>query len=101
MQIHHTTLAKKKLYGNLGDMQFKQKDHEDLARILKKRKRWVLSYNNTPEVRKLYRDFRKIKLSWSYGMSGVESRKEKHSNELLILSDEIRIQRQTKLTFSS
>ena len=94
-------IGKKKLYGNLGDMQFKQKDHEDLARILKKRKRWVLSYNNTPEVRKLYRDFRKIKLRWSYGMSGVESRKEKHSNELLILSDEIRIQRQTKLTFSS
>ena len=79
-------IGKKKLYGNLGDMQFKQKDHEDLAKILKKRKRWVLSYNNTPEVRKLYRGFRIKKLSWSYGMSDVKSRKEKHSNEILILS---------------
>ena len=80
-------IGKKKLYGNLGDMQFKQKDHEDLAKILKKRKRWVLSYNDTPEVRKLYRGFKTIrKLSWSYGMSNVNSRKKKHSNEILILS---------------
>ena len=79
-------IGKKKLYGNQGDMQFEQKDHEDLARILKKRRRWVLSYNDTPEVRKLYRGFRVRKLSWSYGMSGVKSRKKKHSNEILILS---------------
>ena len=79
-------IGKKKLYGNQGDMQFEQKDHEDLARILKKRRRWVLSYNDTPEVRKLYRDFSKIKRTWSYGMSGVKSRKKKHSNEILIFS---------------
>ena len=82
-------IGKKKLYGNQGDMQFEQKDHEDLAKILKKRKRWVLSYNDTPEVRKLYRGFRIRKLSWSYGMSGVKSRKKKHSNEILILSKDI------------
>ena len=79
-------IGKKKLYGNQGDMQFGQKDHEDLAKILKNRRHWVLSYNDTPEVRKLYRDFKKIKPSWSYGMSGVKSRKKKHSNEILILS---------------
>jgi len=85
-------IGKKKLYGNQGDMQFEQKDHENLAKILKKRKRWVLSYNDTPEVRKLYRGFRKIKtldLQWSYGMSDVKSRKKKHSNEILILSKDI------------
>ena len=82
-------IGKKNLYGNQGDMQFKQKDHEDLAKILKKRKHWVLSYNDTPEVRKLYRGFRIRKLSWSYGMSDVKSRKEKHSNEILILSKDI------------
>ena len=85
-------IGKKNLYGNQGDMQFKQKDHEDLARILKKRKCWVLSYNDTPEVRKLYprsEGFRIRKLSWSYGMSDVKSRKEKHSNEILILSKDI------------
>ena len=82
-------IGKKNLYGNQGDMQFKQKDHEDLAKILKKRRRWILSYNDTPGVGKLYRGFRKIKtldLQWSYGMSNVKSRKKKHSNEILILS---------------
>ena len=90
-------IGKKKLYGNLGDMQFKQKDHEALAKILKKRRRWILSYNDVPEVRKLYRGFRIRKLSWSYGMTNVKSRKEKHSNEILILSNDIKIQTQTKL----
>ena len=83
-------IGKKNLYGNQGDMQFEQKDHEDLAKILKKRKHWVLSYNDTPEVRKLYREFEPfVKLSWSYGMSDVKSRKEEHSNEILILSKDI------------
>ena len=93
-------VGKKKLYGNQGDMQFTQDDHERLAGILKRRKRWILSYNDVPEVRELYRGFmrRKIKLSWSYGMSGVKSRKKKHSNEILIYSNDIKIQRQTKLS---
>ena len=83
-------IGKKKLYGNQGDMQFKQKDHEYLAKILKKRRHWVLSYNDTLEVRKLYRGFRKIKkIEWSYGMRDVKSRKGKHSNEILILSKDI------------
>jgi len=90
-------IGKKKLYGNLGDMQFKQEDHEALAKILKKRRRWILSYNDVPEVRKLYRGFRIRKLSWSYGMTNVKSRKKKHSNEILILSNDIKIQTQTKL----
>jgi len=91
-------IGKKKLYGNLGDMQFKQKDHEALAKILKKRTRWILSYNDVPEVRKLYRGFRIKKLSgWSYGMSNVKSRQKKYSNEILILSNDIKIQTQTEL----
>ena len=84
-------IGKKKLYGNQGDKQFIQKDHEDLAKILKNRRRWVISYNDTPEVRKLYHGFKIKKLGWSYGMSSVKSRKKKHSNEILILSNDIKI----------
>ena len=84
-------IGKKKLYGNQGDMQFDQKDHEDLAKILKNRRHWVLSYNDVPEVRKLYHGFEIKKLGWSYGMSSVKSRKKKHSNEILILSNDIKI----------
>ena len=93
-------IGKKKLYGNQGDMHFTQDDHERLARILKRRKRWILSYNDVPEVRELYRGFmrRKIKLNWSYGMSGVKSRKKKHSNEILVCSKDIKIQRQAELS---
>ena len=86
-------IGKKKLYGNQGDMQFDQKDHEDLAKILKNRRHWVLSYNDVPEVRKLYHGFEIKKLGWSYGMSDVKSRKKNHSNEILILSGKKKIQR--------
>ena len=85
-------IGKKNLYGNQGDMQFKQKDHEDLAKILKKRKHWAISYNDTPEVRKLYDGFKFEELRWSYGMSDVKSRKKKHSNEILILSKDFKFE---------
>ena len=93
-------VGKKNLYGNQGDMHFTQDDHERLAKILKRRKCWILSYNDVPEVRELYREFmkRKIKMSWSYGMSDVKSRQKKHSNEILICSKDIKIQRQSKVS---
>ena len=46
---------------------------------------WLLSYNDTPEVRELYQDFHIVtSAKWNYGMN-----KSKHSNELLILSHEL------------
>lgn len=68
------------LYGNKGDTH-KDFDHEGLAAIITKRPGWILSYNDCPEVRKLYAGFKMITLSWAYGMN-----EDKKSNELLILS---------------
>ena len=81
------------LYGNQGDKMFTEKDHEDLAHILNKmkNKKWILSYNNDKHVRRLYSGRRIEEVEWAYGMSGVKSRKKKHSSEILILSDGIKI----------
>jgi len=92
-------IKKNKFYGNVGDMQFKQKDHEDLAKILKRRKHWILSYNNSKLVRELYSDFRIKKVRWAYGMTGTKSRGKQDSSELLVLSDDIKYDSVQKTLF--
>lgn len=79
-------LIKNKLYGNRGDLH-KNFKHDALAEILKKRKKWILSYNNSKEVRELYSDYRIEEPKWSYGMS-----KDKKSKEVLIFSSDIPIE---------
>ena len=83
----------------MGDMQFKQQDHEDLAKILKRRKRWILSYNNSKLVRELYSDFRIKKVQWAYGMTGTKARGKQDSSEILVLSDDIKYDRVQKTLF--
>ena len=69
-----------KLYGNRGDMH-SDFDHEELADVLKKREGWVLSYNDSPEILKLYQGYRIERPEWSYGMSN-----DKQSKEVLIVA---------------
>lgn len=71
---------KSKLYGHNGDLHEKF-DHEALYNLLSRRKNWILTYNNCPYIRKLYRDFLIINVSWSYGMNSS-----KKSSEIVILS---------------
>jgi DNA adenine methylase len=68
------------LYGLKGDTH-KGFDHKALADLLYKRDRWILSYNDCEEIRKLYKDYEILSLEWIYGMS-----KNKQSNEVLVLS---------------
>jgi DNA adenine methylase len=75
-------LIESKLYGVKGNTH-RDFDHEGLAEILTKRMGWILSYNDCPEVRKLYAGFRMVVLHWAYGMNA-----NKKSNELLIMSTE-------------
>lgn len=85
-------LIESNLYGNRGHL---HKDfdieHEVLAKILKKRKNWILSYNNSDAIRELYEGFQIVPLEWTYGMS-----KDKKSNEILIISNDISIKNQNK-----
>lgn len=68
------------LYGNKGSTH-NGFDHTGLAKILKKRDGWILSYNDSEEVRGWYKGFEMLTPQWAYGMS-----KDKKSRELLILS---------------
>jgi DNA adenine methylase len=74
-----------KLYGKRGDLH-KNFDHDGLAKILKRRNKWILSYNYCDEMLELYGnyviDYEQPK--WKYGMSN-----NKLSREALIFSHDI------------
>jgi len=68
-----------KLYGNNGDMH-EGFDHDRLYKCLSTKKNWLMTYNNCEYIRDLYKDFRIIDTSWSYGMN-----KSKESSEIVII----------------
>jgi len=54
-------------------------DHERLAAVLKGRKNWFMSYNDTPRIRELYSDCSIDKVEWAWSMNA-----KKQSNEIII-----------------
>lgn len=76
-------LIQSNLYGKKGDLH-KNFDHHGLAKILKKRSNWILSYNNSKEIHELYSDYAILYPDWKYGMSN-----NKKSREVLILSHDL------------
>ena len=68
------------LYGDGGDLH-KTFDHLKLVNILKERDNWILSYNNCPEILKLYKGYDIMYPGWKYGMSS-----DKTSKEVLIIN---------------
>ena len=71
------------LYGAKGDLH-KKFPHALLAQMLYKRSKWIMSYNDCTLIRELYKSFKIIHLSWTYGMN-----KTKRSNEILIISHDL------------
>ena len=69
-----------KLYGYKGDMHT-DFDHEELARILRGKPRWILSYNDSEEIRRLYDGYKILTPQWVYGMA-----RDKRSREVLIVN---------------
>jgi DNA adenine methylase len=61
-------------------------EHETLARMLKKRRRWVLSYDDCSEVRALYSAFQVVSTSVRYSVTGRKRTNWVSNNELLISS---------------
>ena len=83
-----------KLYGVKGDMHIQENDHLELYEILKKSKKWILSYNNSRKIKKVYNDYNIIPVEWEYGMKNIAKNNSgkksmKKSSEVLILSHEI------------
>lgn len=54
-------------------------DHERLAEVLKRRKNWFMSYNDTPRIRELYAGCSIDKVEWAWSMNA-----KKQSNEIII-----------------
>ena len=67
------------LYGNNGDMH-DTFEHDKLYICLSKKKNWIMTYNNCDYIKNLYKDFKIIETSWSYGMN-----KSKKSSEIVII----------------
>ena len=67
------------LYGNNGDMH-DTFDHDKLYKCLSTKKNWFMTYNNCEYIKNLYKDFKIIETSWSYGMN-----KSKKSSEIVII----------------
>jgi DNA adenine methylase len=78
-------LIRSSLYGKKGDAH-KDFDHEGLAKILKEREHWLLSYNDCDEIRDLYLGHYIITPNWKYGMSN-----DKSSKEILIFSKNFQV----------
>jgi len=72
-----------KLYGHKGDLH-NGFDHEGLAKILKNRNNWILSYNESDDIDNLYDGFTFYYPEWKYGMSN-----NKKSREVLIFSNDL------------
>lgn len=70
---------KNKLYGVHGNFH-KNFDHKRLYKIMKDYKgKFLLTYNNSDFIQKLWRDFNIVETSWKYGMN-----KNKKSSEIII-----------------
>jgi DNA adenine methylase len=67
------------LYGNNGDMH-DTFDHNKLYKCLSTKQNWFMTYNNCEYIKQLYKDYKIIETSWSYGMN-----KSKKSSEIVII----------------
>jgi len=68
-----------KLYGKNGDMH-DTFNHNKLYNCLSTKQNWLMTYNNCEYIKNLYKDFKIIETSWSYGMN-----KSKKSSEIVII----------------
>jgi DNA adenine methylase len=67
------------LYGNNGDMH-DTFEHDKLFKCISTKQNWFMTYNNCNYIKNLYKDFKIIETSWSYGMN-----KSKKSSEIVII----------------
>jgi DNA adenine methylase len=75
--------ASTNLYGENGHLHRTFK-HQSLADLLHQRDKWILTYDDSPEVRDLYKGYRMVRREWSAGMN-----KTKNFGHLIIISHDI------------
>lgn len=70
---------------------YKNEDHANLADFIKKiQSKWIVTYDNVPEISELYKDFRQSNLYINYSLQ-----KKRVGSELLIYSDGIELPKYT------
>lgn len=67
------------LYGDLGQTH-RDFDHERLRRVLSSKRRWMMTYNDTPYIRDLYSGYEIINVDWRYSMG-----RSNESDEIVIV----------------
>ena len=59
------------------------------AEVIKKKNKWIISYNDNKYIRDLYQGYEIIETGWSYGMHGGQAKKGElvnKSSEIIILN---------------
>lgn len=80
------TATKSALYGRNGELH-KGFDHERFAQTARRcRHKWMITYDDCPYIRNLYKDFEIIPFGLVYGMKNVSRDAEMKGKEVLILN---------------
>lgn len=83
MYLDPPYLINQDLYGDKGNLQ-NNFDHIGLAKILKSKDNWILSYNHCNEIHEMYKGYTFLYPEWEYSLS---HNKDSKSKEVLIFSD--------------
>ena len=67
------------MYGVKGTLH-RDFDHERLRRVLASKRHWMMTYNDTPYIRNLYKGYEIIDVEWRYSMG-----KSNRSSEIVII----------------
>ena len=67
------------------------KDHEEISKIMQKLNvRWVISYDNQPEIRKFYAGLKKREFNLTYYAGHKTVKREKNGKEIMFFSNRIK-----------
>jgi DNA adenine methylase len=77
--------AKLTLYGRSGHLN-KHFDHHKLHKLLQTRSLWILCYDDSPYIRKLYSGYKMLSVPWKYQSARGHRKGDKNANELIVLS---------------
>ncbi len=90
-----------KLYGKNGDLHASF-DHEEFAEVMKKcPHKWLITYDNSPEIRELFSFANIHEWALKYGMTNVGKSNAKIGNELFITNYKISVSKQLEILPSS
>ena len=75
--------------------------HLDLFSVLRERDNWILSYNDCPEIRSLYRDYKIHEVGWAYGMKNTQSKNAEKAKKMGKSSELVITNLPTKILFNT